>query len=101
MGRLTSGSMLVGWITLAALLFRIVLAVTTPPWQGPDEPKHFEYVRRLIDLRDQLWSEHRLLRLEDASPDLQRQIIRSMEAHHFWRYAGPVPTTPPDSFYDL
>src|SRR5262249_16882930 len=80
----------------------VAMALIVPPWQGPDEPKHFEYIRLLVDKRDQLWREHRLLRLDDAVPELQRAIIASMVRHHFWEYANrAVPSVPPTTFYPL
>ena len=38
---------------LFAVVARGVVALTLPPWQGPDEPKHFEYVRLLVEKRGQ------------------------------------------------
>lgn len=77
-----------------AFISRLIIAITVPPWQAPDEPKHFEYVRTMIDKRDQLWAERRLLTLNDAMPGLQRQIIDSMTRNHFWAFLG-VPTPRP------
>lgn len=57
----------------------VVYASVIPPWQAPDEPKHFEYVALLQDKR-------RLVTYEDASPELQREIITSMRVHDFWRF---------------
>lgn len=90
---------------------RLVVAYTLPPWQAPDEPKHFEYARLLIDLRHELVAEHRLPRLEDApgygpgTPTvaaLEQQILASMASNHFWTYVGqPAPLSPPSSFFEV
>ena len=83
-----------------ALAARILVAVQLPPWQGPDEPKHFEYIRMLVDKRDQLWSEHRLLEIADAVPSFQQQVIESMARNNYWPYVGQTTPDPlPDSFY--
>lgn len=55
----------------------------TPPWQTPDEPKHFEYIRLLYEKR-------RLVREEDMSPRIQEDILSSMREHDFWKFAGSV-----------
>jgi hypothetical protein len=88
-----------GLIISYALLSRIFIAFAIPPWQGPDEPKHFEYVRLLVDKREQLWNERRLLEVEDAVPQLQERILTSMARSHFWEYLGRSDLTPlPSSF---
>jgi hypothetical protein len=85
-----------------ALAARLFVAVQLPPWQGPDEPKHFEYIRMLIDMRDQLWSEHRLLRIEDGMPSFQQQVIASMARNHFWRFVGEDEPKPlPASYFEI
>lgn len=50
-----------------------------PPWQAPDEPRHFEYVQVLYEKR-------RPLTRSDASPALQERILASMREHRFWRF---------------
>ncbi len=81
---------------------RLAVALLLPPWQGPDEPRHFEYVRLLVDKRAQLWREHRLMRLDDDSPELQSAVIASLVQNHFWTYANrPPPATPPKTFYEI
>ena len=85
-----------------ALAARVVMAVVLPPWQSPDEPKHFEYVRLVVDLRDDLLAQHRILRLSDARPVLQQQIIASMAANHFWPYLGQKTPNPlPSGFRSI
>jgi hypothetical protein len=75
-----------------ALLARITVALVLPPWQGPDEPKHFEYAGLLVEKRHELWSERRLIRHPgDISPELQAAIIDSMARHDFWTYTNQRP----------
>lgn len=93
---------LITLLALLALLLRMASALMIPPWQSPDEPKHFEYVRLLVDKRAQLWSERRILRPGDASSDLQREIIASMAENHFWQYpGGKTPSVLPTSFSQI
>jgi len=88
-------------LLLFALAARLTVALSVPPWQGPDEPKHFEYVRTLLDKRDQLWAERRLPTLDDGIPALQQQIIASMAQYHFWAFLGRATPAPlPASFRD-
>lgn len=61
-----------------------------PPWQGPDEPGHYEYARLLARLQ-------RAPHPRDADPALQARIIRSLDAHAFWQIThqprpAPLPT---------
>jgi 4-amino-4-deoxy-L-arabinose transferase-like glycosyltransferase len=96
------GIAIAGALAVYALVVRLVVAFQLPPWQGPDEPKHFEYIRTLIDLRQQLWTEHRLLEISDASVPFEREVIASMGRYHFWGYvAQPTPETLPVSFEDM
>jgi hypothetical protein len=100
----------VGALVIFAVAARVLVAVQLPPWQGPDEPKHVEYVRMLVDIRGPLWTEHRLPRLEDApgyganerSPAavFERQVISSMQRHDFWTLAEqPAPEATAATFY--
>jgi hypothetical protein len=77
-------------IAAYAFVARVLLAINIPPWQSPDEPKHFEYVRVLVDKRDELWGARRLPIPGDAIPSLQQQIIASMARFHFWDFLGVV-----------
>ena len=67
---------------LFPLLVYMVLAlgwlVVLPPWQGPDEPGHYEYARLLARLR-------RPPHLRDADPLLQARIIQDLDRSDFWR----------------
>jgi len=65
--------MLLGLSLVRGLLYSAII----PPWQAPDEPKHFEYMRTLYEQR-------RLVNQDDMSPALQRKIMISMQSHRFW-----------------
>lgn len=67
-------------VGLAASLF-------IPPWQAPDEPPHFAYVRSVQ------------LGISGNAPDAQRLIIISLYSFRFWEYGGTTaPSTIPASF---
>jgi 4-amino-4-deoxy-L-arabinose transferase-like glycosyltransferase len=40
---------LLGLLLLGYLMLGTLFAVRTPPWQAPDEPAHYNYVRQLVD----------------------------------------------------
>lgn len=65
-------------VVLLYLVLALAWAFLVPPWQGPDEPGHYEYARLLADLR-------RPPRPKDANPALQAAIIRDLDRHDFWR----------------
>jgi hypothetical protein len=82
--QLRSGATLIlGWLGLAALANGLLWMALVPPWQTPDEPKHFEYVRLLAE-------GDRLVAFADeaaaADPELQAAIVQSMDEHAFWWY---------------
>lgn len=83
------------WIVVLVLVAALRVAVYSaaiPPWQGPDEPKHYEYVAVLDQLK-------RPLSPADASPALERQVIESMLQFRFWHYLGrPTPEVPPADY---
>lgn len=71
------------WLLVLFLLLSLVHGVLyvalVPPWQAPDEPKHFEYVRLLYDKRRSVdWS--------DIDPTLEQEIIQSMDRYDYWRF---------------
>lgn len=93
--------LILGWLVLAALVNGLLWMALVPPWQTPDEPKHFEYVRLLAE-------GDRLVAFageaEAADPELQAAIVRSMGAHDFWWYGhapGYDPARPSLRFADL
>jgi len=89
---------LLGLVLLIGLIQSLIMVAVIPPWQGPDEPRHFEYVRLLHD-------RGRLLTARDTSPALQREILESMDRHDYWRFGYtqfPVdPRHPPQSFEEV
>jgi len=63
--------------TLLTLVRGMLYAALVPPWQGPDEPKHFEYVRTLHEKRRPVgWADIDLV--------LESEIIGSMDRYRFW-----------------
>ena len=40
---------LLGLLLAAYLALGVLFAVRTPPWQAPDEPAHYNYVRQLVE----------------------------------------------------
>lgn len=85
-----------GW--LAALLLYVLcrgllMAAIVPPWQGPDEPSHFEYVVLTARQRGPPVS---------TDPALQAQILASMQAARWYAWLGEAaPPAPPGRFDDL
>lgn len=76
------------WLACLAVLHGLAYLVITPPWQMPDEPQHFQYVRFLLD-------ERRLPTRDDAAIDtgLTEQVRQSMAQFDFWalRWRDTVP----------
>lgn len=97
---MTRPPLLLARITILALLHGLLWAALVPPWQTPDEPKHFEYVR-LLAQSDRVVA----FATEDeaADPELQRAILGSMDEQRFWWYGrapGYDPDNPPQRFAD-
>lgn len=63
-------------ITLALGLFYLAVI---PPWGGPDEPRHYEYVRLLYE-------KGRLIGYPDVDQKVMDQVIRSMDAVNYWSW---------------
>ena len=61
-----------------SLIRGLIYSAIIPPWQAPDEPKHFEYVKLLYGKR-------RMIGWSDITPSLEREIISSMDEHDYWR----------------
>jgi len=84
-------------LAIISLLRGLVYGAVIPPWQAPDEPKHFEYVWLLYEKRH-------LVTIKDATLAMQQAIITSMNEYQFWRF-GVVgtfdPYVPPQSFKDI
>jgi len=82
---------------LALSLVRgVIYSAVIPPWQAPDEPKHFEYVRLVFEKR-------RPITAADLSPSLQKRIISSMLEYDFWKlgYGKFDPQAPPQTFAEI
>jgi len=72
-----------------AVLYGFVL---TPPWQAPDEPGHYEYVRELSEYGVELPA-------VSEREEVQREIIHSLEDERFWEFLGrSVPNPLPQIF---
>jgi hypothetical protein len=80
-----------------SLIRGVMYGAITPPWQAPDEPKHFEHIVLL-------YKERRPVTTADASPAIQREIISSMWMHDYpayYPYFRSIPAEPPASFRDV
>ena len=82
-------------LIIAAIHEGAYLAIT-PPWQGPDEPRHFEYIAQIAA---------GISPDDPAAVELQGRIIASMQAHDFWTYGYTVeeydPGNPPRVLDDI
>jgi 4-amino-4-deoxy-L-arabinose transferase-like glycosyltransferase len=80
----------------------LLWAILVPPWQSPDEPKHFEYVRLLAE-RGRLFAFG--TEGDQGDPELQSWILDSMDAAAFWWYGhapgyGAATRASPAAFRD-
>lgn len=87
------------WLLLFVILGLVrgvMYAAIIPPWQGPDEPQHFEYARLLRD-------RHHWVPYGDVSVPLEQEIIRSMVRHQFRPFGlGDFePSNPPSTFREI
>jgi len=72
-----------------ALVRGLIYSAVVPPWQAPDEPRHFEYVKLLYE-------KGRLVGWGDATPSIEQEIIASMWRFDYWRYGhSDAPPLPP------
>lgn len=65
-------------VILASIILGIIYIWIIPPWQSPDEPTHFEYVKAMAE-GDPPWSPR-------PRVELQAEIIASLDRHDYWRY---------------
>ncbi len=76
----------------------MIYSAVVPPWQAPDEFRHFEYIKLLSQKR-------RPLTAQDSSLPLQGEIIASMIKHNYWRFGYARfpfdPQHPPRSFKEI
>jgi 4-amino-4-deoxy-L-arabinose transferase-like glycosyltransferase len=68
-------------LLLAVITFSLglIYLAVVPPWGGPDEPRHFEYVRLLSD-------KGRFIGYPDIEQSVMDEIIRSMDAVNYWNW---------------
>lgn len=83
-------------LSIITIALGLVYLAVIPPWGGPDEPRHYEYVRLLYE-------KGRLVSWSDADKKLMGEIVRSMDAVGYWKWGvsewKPDGTTPlPDDF---
>ncbi|HWP47283.1 MAG TPA: hypothetical protein VNM22_08995 [Candidatus Limnocylindrales bacterium] len=77
------------------LLTWIAHGVILPPWQNPDEPTHFEYLKILLDQKT--FS----LKIQ-PNLSVQQAIIKSMDRHRYWEHVQiPRPDPLPGSFAEI
>ncbi len=71
------------YLAILAFLHGLVYLALTPPWQAPDEPQHFQYVRFLLD-------ERRLPNYYDerVNTPLTEAVKQSMIQFDFWTWRG-------------
>ena len=62
-----------------ALVRGLIYSAVVPPWQAPDEPRHFEYVKLLRE-------KGRLVGWGDVTPAVEQEIIASMWRFDYLRY---------------
>jgi len=81
-----------------ALLVGLLYAFLVPPWQAPDEWRHFEYVKLILE-------KGRLVSPGDRSPEIWGEIIDSMIRHNYWQFGYAYypydPSNPPQSFEEI
>lgn len=68
---------------LVGVLHMLFYAWWVPPWQFPDEPRHFEYLRLVGE-----WG--RTAGYNEEDPSLQAAIIHSMARFDFWRFGFAI-----------
>ncbi|MFQ5460642.1 MAG: DUF2142 domain-containing protein [Anaerolineae bacterium] len=60
----------------------LLWATVVPPWQAPDEPKHFAFIRMLKEQGPALGRAPN----QDVPAEIEKAILRSMDETHFWWY---------------
>ncbi len=81
-----AGRIILLLVLVSAAIFGLATILVIPPWQSPDEPTHFEYVK-VLTLGEPPWSPR-------TCPEIQGEIIRSLDRYDYWRYVGverPLP----------
>lgn len=70
-------------LSILTIALGLVYLAVIPPWGGPDEPRHYEYVRLLHD-------KNRLISWSDVDPQVMQEIIRSMDEVNYWKWGVSV-----------
>ncbi len=88
---------LVPWLlALLGFCHTLLYVAITPAWQGPDEPRHFEYMAQMA---------RGITPAEPAALTLQGEIIASMTAERFWDFGYSInpydPARPPQTLDDI
>lgn len=83
---------LLALLLLVSLVKGVMFVSIVPPWQAPDEPKHFEYVARL-------YNSIRFPNTYVAHMDQQPRIIASMRDFDFWKFG--YSNSPPETSYSF
>lgn len=83
-------------LSIITIALGLVYLAVIPPWGGPDEPRHYEYVRLLYE-------KGRLVSWSDADKKIMAEIVRSMDAVGYWKWGvsewKPAGASPlPDDF---
>lgn len=68
-------------LTIITMALGFIYLAVIPPWGGPDEPRHYEYVRMLYE-------KGRLVSWSDADKKIMGEIIRSMDAVGYWKWGA-------------
>lgn len=66
-------------LSIITIALGLIYLAVIPPWAGPDEPRHVEYVK-LLDVKG------RLVSWADVDRPVMDEIIRSMDSVNFWRW---------------
>jgi len=66
-------------LSVITLALGLIYLAVIPPWGGPDEPRHYEYVRLLNE-------KGRLVSWDDIDPKVMTEIIVSMDAVNYWKW---------------
>lgn len=97
-GRFRSENLLLLGLALFALLRGVIYASVIPPWQAPDEFRHFEYARLIAEHKRPVTS-------ADLSPQLEEEIIASLSKFDYWRFGYSTfpfdPSNPPRRFAEF
>src|SRR3982750_2156444 len=84
-----SNSLILIMWTSVFMLHALVYLALIPPWQAPDEPSSFEILLTME-------TRNRFVSSNDAVPEIQREIVESMERNRFWDFGGYGSRLKPD-----